>query len=260
MSFLDITDANKRDQIVADYVRTIHNIRDRNEQDKSQGLERKLELEQTFQPVVKATEKSTEEITKHLASLQPTPSTKPRKTWNNDGDFAVEFYLKKFPAAQRDRYFGIEIENQEAKMGKEIIDIMDDNSIKVEETEYKATPGLWRLIMMNDPTDYTEHDLETYKELLIQTEAFDNPHTHKGGAARTKKYKFIRELLAEKEGQGIFLPGDIKGLTSKLHLLLAEYREGNTTTRNEIVSISDELRRRKRMSRKEYTEINNFLQ
>ena len=61
-------------------------------------------------------------------------------------------------------------------------------------------------------------------------------------------------------GDGIvqFLPGDIKRLETKLNYLLGEYRAGNRSspTRNQIVSILDELLRRKRLSRKEYT----FLQ
>ena len=64
-------------------------------------------------------------------------------------------------------------------------------------------------------------------------------------------------------GSGIqFLPGDIKGLQTKLNYLLAEYRAGNRSplTRNEIVSILDELLRRKKISRKEYRDINTFLQ
>ena len=59
----------------------------------------------------------------------------------------------------------------------------------------------------------------------------------------------------------VFLPGDIKGLETKLTYLLGEYRAGNrSSTRNEIVPILDELLRRKVISRKEYKEINTFLQ
>ena len=70
---------------------------------------------------------------------------------------------------------------------------------------------------------------------------------------------------ATSHGEGIvqFLPNDIKGLETKLNILLGEYRAGNrsSTTRNEIVPIADELLRRKGgISRKEYKDINNFLQ
>ena len=65
------------------------------------------------------------------------------------------------------------------------------------------------------------------------------------------------------DGDGIqFLPDDIKGLETKLNYFLGEYRAGNRSslTRNQIVSILDELLRRKRISRKECREINTFLQ
>ena len=56
-----------------------------------------------------------------------------------------------------------------------------------------------------------------------------------------------------------FLPGDIKGLTTKLNLLLAEFAAGNTSsTRNEIVYILDELLRRKEISHEEYRDINSI--
>ena len=43
-----------------------------------------------------------------------------------------------------------------------------------------------------------------------------------------------------------FLPGDIKGLQTKLGYLLAEYQAGNTfATRNQIVAVADELFRRR---------------
>ena len=39
------------------------------------------------------------------------------------------------------------------------------------------------------------------------------------------------------------LPGDIKGLADKLHLLSAEIFAGNTTVRNELVHVLDALLR-----------------
>ena len=62
------------------------------------------------------------------------------------------------------------------------------------------------------------------------------------------------------KGYGIvYLPGDIKGLTHKLHLLLAEFLAGNTTVRNELVYVLDALLRLKQLTRREYTDINNRL-
>ena len=54
-----------------------------------------------------------------------------------------------------------------------------------------------------------------------------------------------------------FLPGDIKGLQTKLTYLLGEYRAGNTAaTHNQIVAVADELLRRGKISKEEYHKIN----
>ena len=53
----------------------------------------------------------------------------------------------------------------------------------------------------------------------------------------------------------MYLPGEITGLTEKLHLFAAEFFAGNTTVRNELVHVSDALLRLKQLTRKEYTDI-----
>ena len=57
----------------------------------------------------------------------------------------------------------------------------------------------------------------------------------------------------------MYLPGDIKGLTDKLHLLLPEFIASNTTVRNELVYLLEALLRLKQLTRREYTDINNRL-
>ena len=148
MSFIDIDDPKKRDQIVADYVATIHRVQQRSEDEKTVGLAKQAELERTFNPIVKASEQWSKSIKE---SLEP-----------------------------------------------------------------------------------IHEELKTVSENLK------------------------REPVVSASGIQ-FLPGDIKGLETKLNLLLAEFRAGNTSTRNQIVFILDELLRRKQMSRKEYTEINNYV-
>ena len=57
----------------------------------------------------------------------------------------------------------------------------------------------------------------------------------------------------------MYLPGDIKWLTDKLHLVSAEFFAGNTTVRNELVHVLDALLRLKQLTRREYTDINTRL-
>ena len=77
-----------------------------------------------------------------------------------------------------------------------------------------------------------------------------------GGKAR--KRRKTRESFYKRYGV-VYLPGDIKGLTDKLHLLLAEFLAGNTTVRNELFCVLDALLRLKQLTRREYTDINNRL-
>ena len=54
MVFIDIKDPNERDRLVADYLTTVKNIQQRNEDEKSLGLKRQADLETTFNPIIKA--------------------------------------------------------------------------------------------------------------------------------------------------------------------------------------------------------------
>ena len=48
MSFIDIKDAKKRDEIVADCLSIIKHVQQRNEEERSIGLTRQAQLETTF--------------------------------------------------------------------------------------------------------------------------------------------------------------------------------------------------------------------
>ena len=70
-----------------------------------------------------------------------------------------------------------------------------------------------------------------------------------------------RSSHKDEAGRGItiILPGTIKGLLNKLKLLFAEFMAGNTTTRNELVAVLDQLRKQGHITEKQYTTINTFL-
>ena len=77
-------------------------------------------------------------------------------------------------------------------------------------------------------------------------------HTHSYGKCR--KTKKDRERFDKGYGV-VYLPGYINGLTKKLHLSSAEFFACNTTVRNELVHVLDELLRLKELTRKEYADI-----
>ena len=75
---------------------------------------------------------------------------------------------------------------------------------------------------------------------------------------RSRKRRKTREAFYQGYGV-VYLPLDIKEVTDKLLLLLAEFFLGNTTVRNELVHVLDALLRSKQLIRREYTDINNCL-
>ena len=142
--------------------------------------------------------------------------------------------------------------------------------------------------MKRHPTNYSPEDLITYRDVIHHTNAMNYPNNLEptSRVTSTKKWREIFPLfdgiekdgelsshhrgveaavesIQQQHGNGVvqFLPGDTKGMETKLNYLLGEYRAGNRSsyTRNEIVSILDQLLRRKRISRKEYQDINTFL-
>ena len=61
-------------------------------------------------------------------------------------------------------------------------------------------------------------------------------------------------------GNGVvYLSEDPSELTNRLELLIAEYKAGNTTTRNEIVAIMDELVRKGIIDSKQYNHLHKYL-
>ena len=77
--------------------------------------------------------------------------------------------------------------------------------------------------------------------------------------AHTRSYgkaKMTKDREPFYKGYGVmYLPGDINGLTRKLHLLAAEFFAGNTTIRNGLIHVSDAVLRLKQLTRKEYAGI-----
>ena len=281
MSFLNIKDPQKRD---ADYLATVKRIQRSNLDERSRDLVQSKAIEQNLEPVVRSTDESTKAITnqlipikEHIATLNNNLSK--GKQIEEDEDTVtetatlVEKMYKKYPD-KLDRYFGIVKDRyRRYKMGDKLVHI-DGGDIIVEGQRYEGTQGFWNLIMLRSPKNtYTTDDLRNYRDLITQTNAIEYPNnvTRDSNIKVTTKWQRIFPLFdtmdndpmwESKEGDGIvqFLPSDIKVLQTKLCYLLGEFRAGNTTTREEIVPISDELLRRKKISLDEYKCINSFIQ
>ena len=176
-------------------------------------------------------------------------------------------------------------------MGNAFVNLDKNSNITVAGVEYGNSPGLWQLIMLNKPLkkDYSQKDADTYEDLVEATQAIFHPQvTSKNDRpTTTSKYtEILHELKAsygpveetqaeeedkadgtdyesvesEEEGQdgmGIkYLPGDKKGLTERLRLLLAERQAGNNvSTTAEIVAILDALLQMGEINRVQYNTL-----
>lgn len=258
MAFIDIPSSKERDRIVADYVETLKNYKEDQIQTKTLGLEKKKANEQTFQPIVKATQDSTKAITSLLK--KPDPSIFRSYVESNRKDL--------------DRYYSIYKRGDDFIFGDKGVKI-ENNNIVIDGFEFKGTEGLWNLVMLNKPEKFTDDDLTNYLNLIQIADVYDHPRQLPNSKPSiTTKARFLRSHIyeepsdddddefnspvvsdSEKEGTG-FLPSNINSLAKRLAILLAERRAGNTlATTSELVAILDELLRRRKITQKDYNAI-----
>ena len=292
MSFYRITDPEKRDALVAEYTATVKRLRKRNLEERMGNLAQREQLEEQYRPIIESNQEASSNIT---SELRPIAKEVSDLNENLKSERQQQLGKRKYTERERvqDRYYGLQEQpNGEFRIGNKQIQIDVDRNITIEDggEKFKGTPGLWALIIYNKPNDndYTKEDWENYKKLVRETDLINTP-TNLSQFSRprqTNKFKLLQKAIKDAddddddyddvesedtdeqspmkkktEGSGvIFLPGTIKALTEKLKLLIGEYSAGNTTTRNEIVSILDVLHKRKLMTEKEYTAINNLLQ
>ena len=241
----------KTGEIVKEYADLVKRIKQRNENEKTKSLHRQNDLRETFQPVIQATQKQTEELKN---SLQP----QEKKKVIVDSNQALDFYFNHYPKNKLDTNYGIRYDENILMMGDKPVEVENDKII-VGDNEYPTTQGLWALIMEKSPNmvDIDNDTMQQYQKLVADTNAMEYVQAnYKGNFRRLNK-----TLILNSKGQGItFLPSDINSLLNHLNLLLAEFNAGNRATQNEIVAIVDNLVSRKKLSKTEALELNSYLQ
>lgn len=223
-----------------------------------QLMEKKIKIEKQEQGLEEEEEEELEE---------PNTDWSAYITSNNIG-YKVGEYLKKFIAddvGDYDLTYGIKWNNitNEWKLGQHTVTFQGDNFV-IDSVTYPATDGLLQLVFMKEPVNYNKNDLDTYKNILIQTKA----HLKSDGKVNSNsgfKYKNIIKKLfpPRKDGRGMSLSishqpaapmmdltssridyrhwDDPNELVDRLRLLYASKQAGNTGHSNEIISIFEEL-------------------
>ena len=316
MSFIKVKDPRKREELIRDFIETRKRIKDNFIAKKVGEIEYQTGLTKLFKPVMetqKATAKeiteaqkaATEKITQKLLpikegierlpgaiSFPAYPAlgiTEEQIKEKNLGPIVLDAleYLK----PEEKTTFGMYFKDGDFKIGDKKVDIKG-NDIKIEDKEYTGTPGLWELIMENNPQNFTEEDYLNYGKILKQTNTIyqkNNPDTNKPKSNKSQKWiKLIKpiwkDIKKQKEeeykefeeeeeyqlpalypftptkGTGLkILPSDPNALIDRFDLLFSSQKAGHTGVRNEIVSILDELKRQGVLKTNEYKKLNSLI-
>lgn len=177
----------------------------------------------------------------------------PRGRFLTLGSIAKHYLSRFLTKSEADNTYGLRFENLAYKIGNKSVEMRDDDFI-IDDVKYKGTPGLWELIVLKEPENYTDQDLATYKEILLQTDA--HRKGYKPGAQissnKHSKYTNIIKPLMAKTGQGFLQANENKvdykywddpnEIVDRLRLLYYEKLSGNTNVHNEMESIIEELK------------------
>ena len=308
MSFIKVKDPRKREELIRDFIETRKRIKDNFIAKKVGEAEYQTGLTKLFKPVTetqKATAKeiteaqkaTAEKFTQELLPIKegieklPVPTfpalgiTKEQIKEKNLGPIvlgALE-YLK----PEKKTTFGMYFKDGDFRIGDKKVDIKGDD-IKIEDKEYTETPGLWELIMKDDPQIFTEDDYLKYGRILKQTNNIyqnNNPNQNRAKSSKGNKWKNLikpiweqikkrkkeEEEEEEEEGEdddpqpstsgtGLkILPSDPNALIDRFDLLFSSKKAGHTGVRNEIVSILDELKRQGVLKTNEYKKLNSLI-
>ena len=303
MSFIKVKDPRKREELIRDFIETRKRIKDNFVARKVGEIEYQTGLTKLFKPVTETQKATAKEITeaqkataeKFTSELLPIkegfeelPTKLFRKIFPsielkasdimNLGPLAVNALLQAFTKKNIDLVYGIYAQNGKFKIGSKEVNIKD-NDIKVDDIIFEGTPGFWELVTSRNPENYTEEDLDKYRQLVILTNTAyrdNNPKDNNPKASKSPKWKNIishiwEQIKKQKEeeendpqpstsGTGLkILPSDPNALIDRFDLLFSSKKAGHTGVRNEIVSILDELRRQGVLKTNEYKKLNSLI-
>ena len=314
MSFIKVKDPRKREELIRDFIETRKRIKDNFIAKKVGEIEYQTGLTKLFKPVTetqkttakeiteaqKATaEKFTQELLPIKEGIEELPTKLFRKVFPstelkasdimNLGPLAVNALLQAFTKKNIDLAFGLYAQQGKFKIGNKEVNI-EDNDIKIDNTIFEGTPRFWELVTSKNPNpeNYTEEDLDKYRQLLLLTNAIyrdNNPDNNNPKSSKSSKWKNIIKPIWEQikkqkdeeeyeeeyeeaatipftptKGTGLkILPSDPNALIDRFDLLFSSKKAGHTGVRNEIVSILDELKRQGVLKTNEYKKLNSLI-
>ena len=270
MPFYEIQDLNKRDEIVKEINERRKKIYQDSKNENIHDANLQTDLTKLYNPLIESNEK----ILNKIADKELNKSNDKELTEDNLGDISSSFlkrYNMRFVNDVR-RNFEISKIGNKMVFGKMEVNV-DGNDIVVGGEKYKGTNGLWELMTESNAPDewssFNDEDLQNYSKIIFNTGAiYSESNPNKPKASRSEKYRKIIKPLWEKfksdtkvkKGYGvIILPSDPNALIERFTLSVAAWYAGNKGSRNEAVSICDELLRQNRINKEEYKSMIAYI-
>ena len=176
--------------------------------------------------------------------------------------------MRKFATVSgADKKFGLRDKDGKFYIGSKEAKIKENNII-VGNKEYAGTPGLWELIVARSPDEkiFTNGEYDSYAEIMHSTNALRRNNDESESKPKSNKCWKWRHILKpiwdEKDlytrngltpsVSTIFLPCDPIAPVERLDILMASKAAGNTSLRNDMVSVYDELLRQKLIDKQKF--------
>ena len=228
MSFIKVKAPRKREELIRDFIETRKRIKDNFIAKKVGEAEYQTGLTKLFKPVTESQKATTKEITEaqKAAAEKITQELLPIKEGIKGlpGAISEAGQSLSFPALgiteeqikeknlgpivlgaleylkpEKKTTFGMYFKDGDFRIGDKKVDIKGDD-IKIEDKEYTGTPGLWELIMKDNPQNFTEEDYLNYGRILKQTNTIyqkNNPNQNRAKSSGGDKWKKLIKPIWE---------------------------------------------------------------
>lgn len=259
-------DNNK--QLTKQLIQTANIVRNKYKSLRSETNEEKIHLEKKFKPITKTLEK----ISYNTKVKEEPPNLKVEtETENSDEE---EFYTGSSEEEKDEKstcFYYLSLVRQKSKLLDNTYGIYYDdgassfkigsstfnpigNNFQIGEKKYIGTSGLFELLFLKTPQNYTSDDLSEYGKILKITNAYKRKFESDGQTKGTSSYKYrtiIKPLITHtgaslmnlmKPNVDYIYWNDPNEMVERLRLLLSSQQAGNNNHDNEITSIVEELR------------------
>ena len=181
MSFLKISDPNKRDLIIKEFLELKKNIRDNLLSERTGEQQLQTDLSKLYRPITKMQKATAREITEGLKAIKEgiEKLLQAKEELPGFGEI-VNAYLYEMNPILRDTTFRICGIKSKFYIGRKEATI-NDNDILIDDKKFKGTPGLWELLMSKQPErgKLSNKGRINYGKLMVKTNALHQGYNPK---------------------------------------------------------------------------------